>query len=88
MNYFELIEKFFLGNVGVFLLIIIAYKIGLLEFLKDWKRNGKNGNGFKKEFEELRENHLHEISNKLDRLIEKENEGNLISKEILLILKK
>lgn len=35
----------------------------------------------------IEENHLHTLEDKLDRLMEAEKEGNLISKEILFVLK-
>ena len=90
MEYIEAFGKLFVGNIGVFFLIIIAYKVGLLEFLKEWKKNGNDRNNvvkIQKELEEVRDNHLHTLGEKIDKLILKEDEGNLISREILFILK-
>ena len=89
MEYLEYFSKIFgsIGGLGFLVGIIILYKIGLLEFLADWKKNGKNGNSLKAEMEDLKENHLHTFGEKLDKLTQKEDEGNLISKEILFILK-
>ena len=50
---------------------------------------GLNGDasGIKDKLQIIEENHLHTLEGKLDKLMEAENEGNLISKEILLVLK-
>jgi len=79
-----------LGGQGLVLGIMALYlwRKGIL-------KNLLNGNGhnhgeidnIKSEIAELRDNHMHELSEKLDKLISKEDEGNLISKEILIILK-
>ena len=72
--------------VGLFL---ILWRLGILS------KNGKNGDVQEKEIQELKiqlgdieNNHLHTISEKLDRLIEKEIEGNKVSEKILWVLEK
>ena len=54
------------------LIVVILYRNGILQLLLN-----KNGNGKHKELEELKEqiaemneNHLHEINNKLDKIVE------------------
>ena len=71
INYTDYISQIFTGlsGIGFFIGIIILYKTGILEFLKQWKKNGKNGDSTIKAIEEMKENHLHEISQKLDRII-------------------
>ena len=71
INYTDYISQIFTGlsGIGFFIGIIILYKTGILEFLKQWKKNGKNGDSTIKAIEEMKENHLHEISQKLDKII-------------------
>ena len=71
INYTDYISQIFTGlsGIGFFIGIIILYKTGILEFLKQWKKNGKNGDSTIRAIEEMKENHLHEISQKLDRII-------------------
>lgn len=73
MEYLNQFANVFSGLSGITFLIgiIILYKVGLLQFLLDLKKNGKNGNGkelqeLKNQVEMLGENHLHEIAQKLD----------------------
>jgi len=76
-----------------FIFIILKRNgINVLELLK----NGKNGNGnhtnadieaLQAQIASLQDNHLNDLSQKIDRLIEKEDAGNLIAKEILITLK-
>ena len=77
-----------------FIFIILKRNgINVLELLKNGK-NGKNGNHTNADIEalqaqiaSLQDNHLNDLSQKIDRLIEKEDAGNLIAKEILITLK-
>ena len=69
-------------------IIVIVLKkngINVLDLLK----NGKNGNGngsiaeIKEQLASLGENHMQHLSDKIDKLTDKEEEGNDISKQIL-----
>ena len=82
------LTSLFSGSISQIVLmavIVVVLKrngINVLDLLK----NGKNGNGMseiKNQITSLSDNHLHELSEKLDRLTEKELEGNDIAKRIL-----
>ena len=79
-----LIAQFGANGVLYGLVIFWLWKKGAL-------KNVLNGNGheikeLKEEMTIMRDNHIHEITEKLDKLIEKEIEGNLLTKEVLIIL--
>jgi len=88
---FSVIEKFSsLGSIALWGLIALAYK-NRLKILKTFL-NG-NGSSTSKDIEilhtqltALQENHLHDLSERINKLMEKEEEGNLVSKEILFTL--
>ena len=77
------------SQIVLMAIIVIVLKkngINVLDLLK----NGKNGNGNKEMLDKLQgeitllgENHMHSLSEKLDKLTEKEEAGNDISKQIL-----
>ena len=88
------VTTLFSGSVSqviTWVVIVIVLKkngINVFELLK----NGKNGNGngnkemlnkLQGEITLLGENHIHTLSEKLDKLTEKEEMGNDISKQIL-----
>lgn len=89
---FNTIEKFSsLGNIALWVAIGWLYKnrVKVIKALF----NG-NGNGSKESLSELhdqlatlQENHLHSLSEKLDRLTEREIAGNETAKEILFTLR-
>ena len=71
--------------MAVIVVVLKKNGINVLDLLKGREKNG-NGNGMseiKNQLTSLSENHLHELSEKLDRLTEKEETGNDISKQIL-----
>lgn len=79
MEYIKYFSAIFssISGLGFIIGIVILYKIGLLQFLIDLKKNGKNGNGDNKQLQELKdkfdllsENELHHISEKLDKIVE------------------
>lgn len=80
INIVDIIQK--IGLVGV-LIILAVPQLRAKIF--------GNGNGeiteLKNQISTLQTNHLRHLEEKIDKLTEKEDEGNLISKEILLILK-
>ena len=89
----EFLKSPIIQGTGILVIGMLAQKMGLpiVPFIKRYF--GINGNG-NKEIEALKsqvtllqENHIHNLEEKLDKLMEKENEGNLISKEILMVLK-
>ena len=51
------------SNVGTLLLLLIAYKAGLLKFLL----NGKNG-GVENQIKEMQDNHLHSLQEGIDEI--------------------
>ena len=76
----------------IILVVIIPLYVKTGVFDKLWGKNGKNGKN--KEIEELKiqlsdlqDNHLHELGEKLDRLIDKMEEHNKMEFEVLFILK-
>ena len=77
-----------LGGQGLVfgIIALILWKKGIL-------KNVLNGNGHggiddvKKELVELRDNHMHELSEKLEKLMELERTGNLNVEKILWLIK-
>jgi len=71
MEYLEFFSKVFssIGGLGFLIGLVILYKIGLLQFLVAWKKNGAGNNeeveSIKGEIKILEENHLHEIKDLL-----------------------
>jgi len=49
---------------------------------------GTNGNGSSKELKDIKENHLHDIANKLDTLIETQRKGNEDVRKVLFIIER
>lgn len=75
-----------LGTQGFFVGIIALYlwKKGIFKTLLNG--NGHEIGELRDEMTIMRENHLHELVEKLDKLTELERDGNLLTKEILIIL--
>ncbi len=58
------------ANSIVFIIgLLLLWKTGLLKWLIELKKNG-NGNGVSKQLKTIQENHLHDLAQKLDRIIE------------------
>lgn len=74
MEYLEFFSKIFssIGGLGFLIGLVILYKVGLLEFLIAWKKNGKNGNKnieeIKTQIDILEGNHMHEIKEILNQI--------------------
>lgn len=82
MEIFEIIKIFSGGasSAGLIVIFVILWKLGV------FKKNGNDVNQIgelKKEIVLLKENHIHEISLKLDKLIELEQAGNIEVQKIL-----
>ena len=72
MEYLDYFSKAFssLSGLGFLVGIVVLWKTGLLEFIINLKKNGKNGEvaELKDEIKNIKENHLHEINERLTAL--------------------
>lgn len=82
MNYLEITKEVFngLGSIGVLIVVIVLYNLGLL------KKNGNgNGNGqlaeLKAQLDILENNHLVHLDAKLDKMLEILTEIKVILRE-------
>ena len=94
MDYLTYFSQIFssLSGLGFIIGVVILYKMGLLEFLVNLK---KNGNGDNKQIKELSEkiealggNHLEHLNNKMDKLIENTTKELIFLEDIRNELKK
>jgi hypothetical protein len=67
MDYFEWFAQLFssLSGLGFLVGITFLWKVGLLEFLLKWKKNGNGLEKLEKQVEEIHTNHLHEVKERL-----------------------
>ena len=73
MEWWEIITKLLssAGGIGGLVIVLVLWRIGFLDYLK---KNGQTNSQMNNRFDDMENNHLHEIADSLTRIERKLND--------------